>query len=239
MNVHMRDGHNGEKPLKCKFCGVAFEWKSNFYRHLKTHTNEGRYKCEICFANFSRLEYKKIHLRSHTGEKPFKCDICLFAFNDPSAFRRHKKLRHKEERPYKCGICDAAFKLNIDFESHLLTHTNEMSYQCDVCLATFEHISSLNRHLQTHTQEGSFKCPTSAAVNLKKYLVRVHTNERRSVQRHLHHFQRIHNKDNPHKCLKCDESFGDAKRLSNHEERVHITLEPQNKERKSVIEWCN
>lgn len=35
------------------------------------------------------------------------------------------------------------------------------------------------------------------------------------------HMQRVHNKENPFKCVQCDKSFGDEKGLGNHKLKMH------------------
>lgn len=35
------------------------------------------------------------------------------------------------------------------------------------------------------------------------------------------HTQRVHNKENPYKCIECERSFGDAKGLSIHNQKIH------------------
>lgn len=53
----------------CEICGIQCTYKSNLYRHLKTHVAEKEpFVCKICNKAFTRNDNLKVHLSSHTDD---------------------------------------------------------------------------------------------------------------------------------------------------------------------------
>jgi len=87
--------------FKCPIesCSATFTARSNFKRHLTSHSNEKPFVCPYanCSKRFSRKYDLKIHYRVHTNERPYECSArsCGIRFNRISSLRNHERRAHR------------------------------------------------------------------------------------------------------------------------------------------------
>ncbi|XP_054466121.1 zinc finger and SCAN domain-containing protein 2-like [Anoplopoma fimbria] len=144
------------KPLlQCDTCAKEFKFKSNFYRHLKTHTGEKLHSCNVCGKRFSQKATLKLHMKIHTGEnmKPYSCKTCGKDFRRNSNLVVHMRT-HTGEKPYSCETCGKDFR----HSSVLLVHTRrahkgEKPFICKACGNRYLAAFQLARHVRWHTDK--------------------------------------------------------------------------------------
>ena len=114
-------------PYKCPSCSFSSVYKSNFMKHMHTHTGEKPYKCPTCDFATAHKSSLVIHMRTHTGEKPFKCPTCDYAAARKSTLVDHMR-RHSGEKPFKCPSCDFA----TTQKTNLLRHMRSRGGCCEM-----------------------------------------------------------------------------------------------------------
>ncbi|KAJ4425979.1 hypothetical protein ANN_27605 [Periplaneta americana] len=161
------DGHRGEDPFQCKFCGKLFQTLQIQRMHLRTHHNaERRFECHVCGNNYLQLKHLKSHIRTHTDEKPFKCSVCGECFIHSSALTVHSRT-HSGEKPFKCHVCGKCFMNMSDLTVHASLHCGERPFKCDSCGKSFVRSGLLNLHARTHAGEKPFDCSDFAMDVIK------------------------------------------------------------------------
>ena len=211
------------KKFYCEYCGMDFNKKSNYGKHLRIHTGEKPFKCDLCDAAFTSKSNMNIHKRLHTGEKPFKCDLCEAAFVQKSHLIKHQTV-HTGDKLFKCELCSITFTDNRSLCVHKTIHHGESMpnqirfhrprkmdevfkpFRCDICDAAFLQETRLATHMRCHTGEKPFKCDVCSATFSKKGSLTIH--------------QRIHTGEKPFKCKFCNAAFSQKGSLTIHS-RIH------------------
>ncbi|XP_046407639.1 oocyte zinc finger protein XlCOF6-like [Ischnura elegans] len=229
---------NAKNSYSCSECVKSFSQKSNFLRHIRTHTKEKPYSCNECDKSFSLKGNLVSHMRTHTKEKPYSCTECDKSFSRKSHLVSHMRT-HTKEKPYSCTECDKSFSQKSHLVSHLRTHTKEKPYSCNECDKSFSHKCHLVCHIRTHTKEKPYSCNECDKSFSHKCLlvchIRTHTKEKPyscnecdksfSHKCHLVCHIRTHTKEKPYSCNQCDKSFSQKSHLVCHI-RTHTKAKP-------------
>lgn len=120
--------HTGEKPYSCNFCDHKTAFKSDLYKHLRTHT-----------------EHLKIH----------KCQYCYYCTDIRSNLNKHIRRNHLKIETYTCEFCGYQTAYKHNFENHHNKHLTGKTYRCDICEFTSFNKSRLKRHKERHSPLGS------------------------------------------------------------------------------------
>ncbi|KAM6901436.1 uncharacterized protein PEZ65_019542 [Lycodopsis pacificus] len=146
------DPQTGKALLQCDTCGEAFNFRSHFDKHLRTHSDEKSHFCSFCEKRFSKISSLKTHQKIHTSDKPYSCETCGKDFRQRGDMLVHMRT-HTGEKPYSCKTCGKDFRRRGDMLVHMRTHTGEKPHSCKTCGKDFGCSSQLMVHMRTHTGE--------------------------------------------------------------------------------------
>ncbi|XP_061832885.1 uncharacterized protein [Nerophis lumbriciformis] len=210
--------HTNNKHFDCSECGKSFKWKSNFTRHVRTHTGTGEkpFTCSVCKKSFSTKQIMTTHMRTHNGEKHFTCSVCGKSFFQNCNMTRHMRT-HTGEKPFTCSFCAKRFNTKKDMTTHMRIHTGEKPFTCSVCAKRFNTKKDMTRHMRTHTGDKPFACSACAKrFNTKNNMIshmRTHTGEKTftcsackksfSSKHHMATHMRTHTGGKPFSCTAC------------------------------------
>lgn len=162
------------------------------------------YKCDICLSGLKSLESIKDHMekfhiagnylkRTVSAVNPLECEICRNGYPNRKSLSRHRirvhgiirshktirttsqpKSKSKVKRWQICPICGVMRK---DMKCHIATHDPDRLFKCELCGMEF---SSLEfRRIWLFNIFGRYAgSDLKTAVNLKRHLRRVHTEDR-------------------------------------------------------------
>ncbi|XP_061750500.1 zinc finger protein 333-like [Nerophis ophidion] len=118
----------GIKGFTCAFCVKSFFHKTDFARHIRTHTGEKPFACSVCGQRFARNGTLTTHMRTHTGEKPFACSVCAKTFSQKPHLIKHMRT-HTGEKPFTCAVCGKRFSQKSAMVIHVRTHMRKKALQ--------------------------------------------------------------------------------------------------------------
>ncbi|ELU17834.1 hypothetical protein CAPTEDRAFT_221958 [Capitella teleta] len=186
--IHMRL-HDGEKPVLCDACNIAFRSKKALLRHQTTLSHRKRtglleqtrqHLCSVCGRGFYRKQALQRHLLVHSGNKPYQCPHCDHTSREKVNLKRHVAL-HFSKRDFICEVCAAAFHSKRTLATHkLYKHSNSRDFSCFTCGSQFKTRTALNRHSRTHLRDRPHKCQTCTSTgfnslyNLRRHMRAVH-----------------------------------------------------------------
>lgn len=109
-------------------------------------------KCTIegCGMAYDQKSKFRAHLRTHIGLKPFICQACGKAFNYKWNLKSHALL-HGDDTPYKCYVndCKQAYKSSGELKLHLIRHSNSCNnFYCPYCDNQFTRYKSAIMHIK-------------------------------------------------------------------------------------------
>ncbi|XP_043274002.1 zinc finger protein 260-like isoform X16 [Venturia canescens] len=135
----------------------------------------------------------------------YECAPCGYKFSRRAKFERHMNSHNRkkpEPETFECEICKQSFPRKSAFASHMLKHSSEKPHKCKVCGKGFKRPWEVTAHLKIHT--GSMY--TCEICNFETaYKVSLKT-----------HHRRVHQKDYPYKCDKCEKAFMSKYELDDH-----------------------
>ena len=153
---------HSEKTMLCTHEGCAFgtAHKSDFNKHLKTHSNDRPYVCDTdgCGKSYKTLCHLKAHRTTHNGRQ-FECDVdaCSKRFKSQRNLNQHMERQHsKQSKEYVCEFPGCQYKAfySQKFNYHKSTHSDD-KFKCHHCQTMFTAKQNLIRHLVVHSQEDS------------------------------------------------------------------------------------
>ena len=89
--LRMHSDNKDNKPHKCTECPKAYATRTDFMRHMRSHTGQAQYSysCKQCSKSFTARKTLKNHMLIHTGEKPFSWDTCGMSFRYKRTLQNH------------------------------------------------------------------------------------------------------------------------------------------------------
>ena len=94
------------KVYTCPHCDKQLKWKSDWKKHLRTHTGAKPCHCRICGQAFADPSVRCRHERAHSGVKAFNCTLCDRAFTRKWNMERHILQYHPEAAAAAAGPAD-------------------------------------------------------------------------------------------------------------------------------------
>ncbi|XP_037044293.1 zinc finger protein 91-like isoform X2 [Bradysia coprophila] len=140
----------------CSICDRTFRERSNFNKHIQTHTKIPSYSCNICDKSYRLKNSLDTHLLTHTNEKNFVCEECGKSFYTTSKLNFHKQVH--ENLTLQCDKCDKVFYTRNNFSKHQKTHTDNVRKKCKICSNTFKSAVSLRVHMALHDDKKKYSC---------------------------------------------------------------------------------
>ncbi|KAG6455146.1 hypothetical protein O3G_MSEX009061 [Manduca sexta] len=229
LGVHISCHINNDIVYKCIYCAKQFSHQLLLSTHEKEHLINGRYHCTLCPMTYECRNRLTNHVRSHLNIKDYICQFCGKDFLRLNSMRRHvqishvghriqcpickKNLRghltehmrtHEKRRPHECPECGACFTQSTQLNVHRRSHTGDRPYHCRICDRRFSHSNALMLHIRRHTGEKPFPCAVCPLAFSQLPHMKAH-------------MRKIHKRENPYKCLKCNEFFKLKAHIENHD----------------------
>ncbi|XP_049884195.1 zinc finger protein 99-like isoform X2 [Pectinophora gossypiella] len=175
LRYHLNVIHNGNNSHPCPRCDKVFQWKSNLWRHLRSHKarETGELYCETCDKRFASLATYKQHLavsKQHVseGEYSFSCSDCGKKFVNKTRLRDHIDWEHLQKIKFRCQLCNKPFKCHTSLYVHMKNvHKNKglKDNLCHVCGKSYQNLAKLRYHIVAmHTTETPYQCEQCSAA---------------------------------------------------------------------------
>ena len=105
----------------CKTCGKLIP-KTNFARHLKSHSDEKKFSCYQCSKKFKTKDQLNCHLQTHRNPEDIhiQCQYCNHVLHSSSALTKYVKAKH-EKVSYSCPYCQKSFSTSAYYQKHIET----------------------------------------------------------------------------------------------------------------------
>lgn len=189
-----------------------------------------------CGRTYGKASKLTEHVRSHTGERPFVCYQCSKTFLRNGHLRRHQQTVHSEDplgrKPFVCPVtgCAASFSLRHHLRRHERTHSDSRPFACSQahCPSRFTRREQLKRHLVTQHPNEAHQLSTAPSLvpQGKTYVCGVEGCQETFPKwtAVVKHRREAHPPPTAHGCGLCGRTFGKARNLRLHVERIHMGL---------------
>lgn len=232
--VHMATHNYTDTKFKCFYCREKFTQQHKLIEHERTHLVSGRYECIACEQSFECRNKLSLHFKTHLKVKDYICQHCGKEFLRMNSMRRHVQISHagiriqcpickkvlkghlsehmrthEKKRPHKCPDCGQCFTQSTQLTVHRRSHSGARPYPCRICNRPFTHSNALMLHIRRHTGEKPFEC----AMCPLSFSQLPHMKA---------HMRKIHGKENPYRCKKCQQFFKLKNELENHAKKCKV-----------------
>jgi uncharacterized Zn-finger protein len=216
-NYIKKSSNLGERNTKkhcCKLCGMQFNYKANFKKHLKIHDDKYYLQCKYCNLSFKQ----SLTLRNHQADvhgtgKTYTCEDCESSFKSLNNLKSHKEVHHNTGETFSCDFCHMKFKRRYYLKRHISIHTNpDKKFTCDDCGLKCRSKADIAKHVLTHI-----------GVVEKRFFCQI-CNAGFSKQAHVVRHMRTHSVEKSFPCELCDKAYKDQYTLKTHHETVHLGI---------------
>ncbi|XP_054159848.1 zinc finger protein 534-like [Oppia nitens] len=149
-------------------CRKSCPTYSQFYNHMKYHSDKTTCHHTDCRQVFKDFEQLKQHLLDHQKEMTFKCDYdeCHFGCLTQNELICHQTIHKTFVCNYK--DCNKVFKNEFNWQRHIRYHETEFKFVCSFvdCNRSFKLNSQLMRHSALHKSEPTLMCGTDGCNKL-------------------------------------------------------------------------
>ena len=122
---HSRKIHTQTTKYKCEFCKKLFNEKSHFQGHVSSHINHKAYTCSSCSLAFQYRPNLQRHMKTCGQPKrdriKHSCEECGAQFSRKDILTDHINCKHQKKRTYSCSFCDAKYFWRSSVSKHINT----------------------------------------------------------------------------------------------------------------------
>ncbi|GBP33033.1 Zinc finger protein 41 [Eumeta japonica] len=170
---------------------MNYDSRSQLSLHVKSHLNIKDFVCQYCGKEFLRPNSIRRHVEICHGGHRIQCPIC---FKKLKGHLSEHMRTHENSKPHECLECGQRFTQSTQLNVHRRSHTGARPYPCRICKKPFSHSNALMLHIRRHTGEKPFLC----AMCPMSFSQLPHMKA---------HMSKIHGKNDPYKCQKCNRFF--------------------------------
>ncbi|XP_072947214.1 uncharacterized protein [Epargyreus clarus] len=225
--------------FQCDYCKKVFNIKSSLRRHIHAHLDFQLYGCNRCPRKFETKANLLIHskkMHPNTREH-YMCSLCRKAFLSEKNMLLHMASHDTKENEFKCIYCDEEFHQQALLNQHEKKHLVGGKFLCTVCNTSYDCRTQLSLHIKSHLKIKDFVCQHCGKDflrlnSLKRHVLICHAGHRiqcpickKCLKGHLTEHMRVHEKQRPHICPECGQSFTQSTQLNVHR-RSHTGARP-------------
>ncbi len=224
-------------PYSCQNCSAALKELPENGSHqchssnLKiTRTLEPRkineMPCKLCSGMYNNENHWALHMKAAHGiQKPFECSECDMTFSRKDLMRKHVKAIHLQQFDYVCSTCGKRFFEGFKLKAHERTHeegipVKMLKNECPHCHKVIKGKSSYNSHLRSaHGVDLKDAPVTVKKTPCDKCGLMIASSNPTSMTMHkkMYHPSVEDIAKIEAKCTNCNQLFGNAHDLNNHQ----------------------